>query len=92
MAKITRDELIEKINNYSDVSDDVKIELMEDITDSFDDSELISLREEISNTKEELDDLKRKYKERFSEVREAKKDDIEDIYKEEKEYIDIKEI
>lgn len=92
MAKVTRDELIEKINNYDEVNDDIKIELMEDITDSFDDTELVNLREEISSTKAELDDLKRKYKERFSEVREAKKDDVEDIYKEEKEYIDIKEI
>lgn len=92
MAKITRDELINKINNYDGVNDDIKIELMEDITDSFDDSELVSLREEISNTKTELDDLKRKYKERFSEVKEVKKDEVDDIYKEEKEYIDVKEI
>lgn len=92
MAKMTRDELIEKINNYDGVNDDIKIELMEDITDSFDDSELVSLREEISSIKNEFDDLKRKYKERFSEVKETKKDDIDDIYKEEKEYIDVKEI
>lgn len=91
MAKITREELIDKINNYDGVNDDIKIELMEDITDSFDDSELVSLREEISNTKTELDDLKRKYKERFSEVKEVKKDEVDDIYKE-KEYIDVKEI
>lgn len=92
MAKITREELIDKINNYDGVNDDIKIELMEDITDSFDDSELVSLREEISNTKDELDDLKRKYKERFSEIKEVKKDEVDDIYKEEKEYIDVKEI
>lgn len=91
MAKITRDDLINKINGYEDVSDDVKIELMEDITDSFDDSELISLRDEIISTKAELDDLKRKYKERFTEVKEYKTDEADEVFKE-KEYIDVKEI
>ena len=50
MAKVTKEELITKINDYEGVSDDVKIELMEDITDSFDDTELTELQEEIKNT------------------------------------------
>lgn len=92
MAKVTREELISKINDYEGVSDDIKIELMEDITDSFDDTELNELNEEINRTKEELEDLKKKYKERFTEVKTEKiKDDVDGIY-EDREYIDVKEI
>lgn len=102
MAKYSAEELSGRVNEL-ELDDDVKISLMEDITDSIsneESEELTTLKEELDKTKEELDKkeeeydaLKEKYKSRFLEstidVQEDKKED-EDL--EEKEIIDIKEI
>lgn len=86
--KLSKEDLIAKINERV-TDEDVAIELMEDVTDSFesesDDTELIeSLQNEIS-------ELKQKYKERFLKG-ESKGDDPDDDEPATEEVIDIKEI
>lgn len=95
MAKYSAEELSSRINEL-EIDDDVKISLMEDITDSIspaESEELAKLQAEIENTAKELSDLKEKYKARFLsavEVEEVKEDET-DEYKE-TEVIDVKEI
>lgn len=86
MSKLSKDELIQKINEKEDIGDDTKIELMEDITDSFDVES-----SENSEYKNKYEELKEKYKERF--LNSSKKDEKEDVEGlEEKKEISIKEI
>ena len=92
--KLSKDDLIKKINEKV-LDEDVKIELMEDVTDSLeantDSSTGDSQRIEELETK--YKNLQEKYKERFlkgsEEPKETEKDDDE---LEEKEVIDVKEI
>lgn len=87
--KLSKDELIAKINEKV-MDEDVKIELMEDITDSVETEG--STNEEDKQRIEELEtkykDLQEKYKERF--LNSNTKEDKED--NEEEKTIDIKEI
>lgn len=92
--KLSKEELKKKIDEkISD--DDLKIELLEDIEDSFesDDSEKIS-KEEYEKVVSERDEIKQKYKDRFLNNEESKEDDEEPEEKglEEKDVIDVKEI
>lgn len=93
--KLSKDELIAKINEKV-MDEDVKIELMEDITDSVEAEG--SSNEEDKQRIEELEtkykDLQEKYKERFlnSNTKEDKEDKEEMIGNEEEKTIDIKEI
>ena len=97
MAKYSAEDLSSRINDL-ELDDEVKISLMEDITDSIspdESEELSSLKAEIEKVKAEYEDLKQKYKERFlkaAEVEEVKEEVKEDEDLEEKEVIDIKEI
>lgn len=97
MAKYSAEDLSSRINDL-ELDDEVKISLMEDITDSVspdESEELSSLKAEIEKVKAEYEDLKQKYKERFlkaAEVEEVKEEVKEDEELEEKEVIDIKEI
>lgn len=94
MAKYSAKELSSRINDL-ELDDEVKISLMEDITDSVsadDSEELASLKDELEKKASELEDLKEKYKARFlkavdTEEKEEKEEDLE-----EKEVIDIKEL
>ena len=93
--KLSKDELLAKINEKV-MDEDVKIELIEDVTDSFevDDS---NSNEEYEQRITELEDkyknLQEKYKERFLNKVEEKEDDDEKEDDEEKEeVIDVKEI
>lgn len=95
MAKYSAEELSSRINDL-ELDDDVKISLMEDITDSVspdESEELASVRAELEKAKADYEELKEKYKSRFlqavetEEVEEVKDDDLE-----EKEVIDIKEL
>ena len=100
MAKLTRDELIKKVSEKIEDTD-LQLELMEDITDSFMEGDLVE-RAELDKSIKELEDLKEKYRSRFLEVKEvqevmeeAKEDtdsesDSEEI--KEEEVIDIQEI
>lgn len=89
--KLSKEELISKINGL-EIDDNVKIELMEDVTDSFEVSETDNT--ELEEVKTKYEELKTKYKERFlkgddKEDKEKKEDDEE---MKEEEVIDVKEI
>jgi len=93
MAKYSAEELSARINDL-ELDDEVKISLMEDITDSItpeESEELKTLKTEMKDLKEKYEDVKNKYKERFytatSTDTEEKPDDLK-----EKEVIDIREI
>lgn len=100
MAKYSAEELSSRINEL-DLDDEVKISLMEDITDSItneDSEEVATLKSELDKKQSELDEitrnfneLKEKYKSRFLKADDEVVDEVkEDL--EEKEVIDITEI
>ena len=98
MAKLTKDEMKQKYNDMITENDDLLIPLLEDIEDSMDVSvlseeekqELEGLREEIVKKDAEIEELKRKYKERFLSATDEEEPKVDEL--EEKEVIDIKEI
>ena len=88
--KLSKDDLIKKINDKV-MDEDVKIELMEDITDSFEEGSTSEEdRQRIEELEEKYKTLQEKYKERFLQGTEIKKNEDDGL--EEKEVIDIKEI
>ena len=97
MAKYSAEELSSRINEL-ELDDDVKISLMEDITDSIspaESEELAAIQAEIEKKDAEIEELKEKYKARFlkaEEVKEEVSEEVKDEDLEEKEVIDIKEI
>ena len=78
------------------MDEDVKIELIEDVTDSFEIDNSSSNEEyeqRITDLEDKYKNLQEKYKERFLNKVEEKEDDEEKEYDEEKEeVIDVKEI
>ena len=93
MAKLSKDELVQKINEKV-MDEDVKIELMEDVTDSLNENETNEEdKQRIDELETKYKDLQTKYKERFlkgndvDDKKEEKSDELD-----EKEVIDIKEI
>ena len=93
MAKMNLEEFKNKYNEKIVDNDDLLIELFEDVSDSFNsnDEEINSLKEEIAKKEAEVEELKRKYKERFLTSTDEQKEEEENVL-EEKEVIDIKEI
>ena len=97
MPKYSAEDLSSRINDL-ELDDEVKISLMEDITDSIspdESEEFANIKSELEKSKADYEDLKEKYKARFlSAVKEDEevKDEIKDEDLEEKEVIDIKEI
>ena len=96
MAKYSAEELSSRINEL-ELDDEVKISLMEDITDSVspdESEELTGIKAELEKAKADYEELKEKYKARFLKAVEDEevKDEVEDEDLEEKEVIDIKEI
>lgn len=95
MAKYSAEELSSRINEL-ELDDDIKISLMEDITDSVstgESEELTSLREEMEKVKSEYEELKEKYKSRFLQAVETEEaEEVKDEDLEEKEVIDVKEL
>ena len=92
--KLEKEELIEKINSL-DVEDEIKIPLLEDITDSIemkDTKELDDIKSKLDDVSQKYDELKEKYKERFLEGNTKVIEETEEKGLEEKNYIDIKEI
>lgn len=85
MAKLSKDELIEKVRKYvGDRTDDDSIEIIEDISDSFDSSDA----DEWKRKYEENDKMWRdKYISRFVEKKEDEPDTPTEPEEEEKEYI-----
>lgn len=93
MAKYSAEELSSRINDL-ELDDDVKISLMEDITDSVspdESEELASVRAELEKAKADYEELKEKYKARFLKAVETE-EEVKDEDLEEKEVIDVKEL
>lgn len=98
MAKLTKEEMKQKYNETITENDDLLISLLEDIEDSMsgeviteeEKQELNSLREDISKKDAEIEELKRKYKERFLSATDEEEPKVEEL--EEKKVIDITEI
>lgn len=89
--KLSKEELLKKVDAY-EIGDEVKIELIEDITDSFEAGEDSDLKTKYDELVTKHEELKEKYKARFFEpVKEEKKEESEED-SEEKEIIDVKEI
>ena len=84
MAKLSKDELIEKVRKYvGDRNDDETIEIIEDISDSIDSSDADEWRQKF----EENDKMWRdKYISRFLEKKEDELDTPTEHEEEEKEY------
>lgn len=91
--KLSKEELIKKINDKV-MDEDVKIELMEDITDSFEENTTTNEDlQRITELEEKYKILQEKYKERFLKGEEKKEDDKEEQEElTEEEIVDIKEI
>lgn len=89
MAKMSKEELISKINGL-EIDDNAKIELMEDVTDSFEVSETDNT--ELEDVKTKYEELKTKYKERFLKGDDKKDEEEKEDEMEEKEVVDVKEI
>ena len=90
MAKLEKDALLSKISEKVE-NEEIAIELMEDITDSFpSDTENANLRSELEKKNQEYEDLKTKYKERFLDTPKVKEDIPQEL--EVKNYYDLKEI
>lgn len=95
MTKLSKDEFITKINDKLGDNEELKVELMEDITDSFneDKSELLEMESKFEDMKNKYEDLQAKYKERFMNPSEVKEIEVKNpYYEEEKDVIDIREI
>ncbi|MBO7714964.1 MAG: hypothetical protein J6S85_15455, partial [Methanobrevibacter sp.] len=69
MAKLTKEELIAKVNEKLADNSELAIELMEDITDSFEEVDLSGYVEKII-----YDELLQKYKDRFLNPEEVKEE------------------
>lgn len=96
MAKLSKEELLSKITEKI-LDEDLSIELMEDISDSFggdDESVKTEYENKISELTNALDELKKKYKERFLKGEESEETPSEEPTEEleEKEVIDVEEI
>ena len=105
MAKLSREELMIKIDSLP-LSDDDKISLMEDVSDSLrteDTTELEAVKAELEQAKLDIEDLKAKYKARFLSgevmiednqvVAPAEEEVIEEVKEsEEPEVVDVQEI
>lgn len=88
MAKLTKDELIAKVNEKLADNSELAVELMEDITDSWeiDTSELDGL-------KAKYDELLQKYKDRFVNGADIPAEEkAPEVVDEEEQVIDVKEI
>lgn len=90
--KMSKEELKKKISEKIVDNDDLQIELLEDIEDSFSETPE-SDNTELEELKTKYEDLKTKYKERFFKTEEKKDEDekTDDEMKEE-DIIDIKDI
>ena len=88
MAKLTKEELIAKVNEKLADNSELAVELMEDITDSFEEVDLSGYVEKII-----YDELLQKYKDRFLNPEEVKEEIKEEVIEEPGEkVIDIQEI
>lgn len=92
--KLSKDELISKINGL-EIDDNVKIELMEDVTDSMEVTPEVD-NTELEEIKTKYEELKTKYKERFlkgdevaTETEVVEKEEVEEDEEEPRKYEDL---
>ena len=88
MAKLTKEELIAKINDKLGENGELAVELMEDITDSFESVDLSGYVEKVI-----YDELLQRYKDRFMNPEEVKEEVMEEPEEiKEEEVIDVTDI
>lgn len=90
--KLSKEELISKINSL-EIDDNVKIELMEDVTDSMEVAPEVD-NSELEEIKTKYEELKTKYKERFLKGDEVttevvEKEEVEEDEEEPRKYEDL---
>lgn len=97
MSKLSKEDFKTKYSDKFKDNDEILIELLEDVEDSFDgpSDELESLKSELEKSKNDFNDLKEKYKQRFLSPVDVQKEDakmIKDSFEEpeEKKFIDVK--
>ena len=88
MAKLSKEELIAKINEKLADNSELAVELMEDVTDSF------VIEEKSDEYKDKYDELLQKYKDRFMNLEEVKvPDKVEEVSEDKEEkVIDVEDI
>lgn len=93
MAKLSKDELLAKINEKLSDNNELAVELMEDISDSFETIDTSEWESKIEEEKAKYEDLLQRYKERFvsAEVIEEK-EEVEEPTEENAEVVDVKDI
>lgn len=101
--KLTKQELIQSVSDRIQ-DDDIKMSLLEDISDSFvdepvevDTEENDKLKAEIEDLRMKYDELKQKYIDRFTKPEVAEEiqpepEEINDVEMKEEEIVDVKEI
>lgn len=89
MAKLTKEELIAKVNEKLADNSELAVELMEDITDSFESVDLSGYVEKMV-----YDELLQRYKDRFLNPEEVKEEIKEEevVEPQEEEVIDVQDI
>ena len=92
--KLSKDELISKINGL-EIDDEVKISLLEDVTDSMEVAPEVD-NTEVEEIKAKYEELKTKYKERFlkgdevaTETEVVEKEEVEEDEEEPRKYEDL---
>ena len=97
MAKLNKEDFKTKYSDKFKDNDEILIELLEDIEDSFDgpSKELDELKSKLEKSENDFNDLKEKYKQRFLSPADVKKEDAKEIKDsfdepEEKKFIDVK--
>lgn len=65
MAKLTKDELIAKINDKLVDNSELAVELMEDVADSFETIDTSEYEKQIEEEKAKYEELLKRYKDRF---------------------------
>lgn len=93
MAKLSKDELIAKINEKLVDNSELAVELMEDVTDSFETIDTSEYEKQIEEEKSKYEELLKRYKDRFvsGEVIEEK-EEIEEPKEEVAEVVDVRDI
>ena len=95
MAKLSKEELIAKINEKLSDNSELAVELMEDISDSFETLDASEYEKQIEEEKAKYEDLLQRYKDRFvsAEVVEEKEEEVvEPANEEDAEVVDVKDI
>lgn len=93
MAKLSKEELIAKINDKLVDNSELAVELMEDVTDSFETIDTSEYEKQIEEEKAKYEELLKRYKDRFVSgevVEEEEQIEVKDD--KDAEVIDVKDI